>query len=65
LTARRVLRGLERAGFVEIRRAGSHRILRHPDGRWLVSAFRESERIGPKMLARIARRAGLTVQDLR
>jgi predicted RNA binding protein YcfA (HicA-like mRNA interferase family) len=28
-----VLRKLKRAGFVEKRRAGSHIVLRHPDGR--------------------------------
>jgi len=32
-SAREVLAKLLRAGFVEVRQAGSHRILRHPDGR--------------------------------
>ncbi|MBI5488921.1 MAG: type II toxin-antitoxin system HicA family toxin [Deltaproteobacteria bacterium] len=65
LTARRLVRAIQRAGFVEVRRSGSHRVLRHPDGRWLVFAFHDSDRIGPKMLARVARRAGLTIEDLR
>lgn len=29
----RVVRALEKAGFVVARTAGSHRIMRHPDGR--------------------------------
>ncbi|OGB91396.1 MAG: toxin HicA [candidate division NC10 bacterium RIFCSPLOWO2_12_FULL_66_18] len=32
-SAREVLAKLLRAGFVEVRQAGSHKILRHPDGR--------------------------------
>lgn len=32
-SAREVLAKLIRAGFVEIRQSGSHKILRHPDGR--------------------------------
>ncbi len=32
-SAREVLAKLFRAGFVEGRQAGSHKILRHPDGR--------------------------------
>lgn len=31
--AREVLAKLLRAGFVEVRQSGSHKILRHPDGR--------------------------------
>lgn len=32
-TASEVLKKLTRAGFVETRQTGSHKILRHPDGR--------------------------------
>jgi predicted RNA binding protein YcfA (HicA-like mRNA interferase family) len=32
-SAREVLARLLRAGFVEVRQSGSHKILRHPDGR--------------------------------
>ncbi|MEW6542199.1 MAG: type II toxin-antitoxin system HicA family toxin [Nitrospirota bacterium] len=32
-SAREVLAKLLRAGFEEVRQSGSHRILRHPDGR--------------------------------
>ena len=63
LTARQFLRVLERAGFAEAHRTGSHRTLKHPDGRWLVFAFHEREQIGPKMVARVAKRAGLSQDD--
>ncbi len=32
-TAKEVLRKLLKAGFIEKRQTGSHKILRHPDGR--------------------------------
>jgi len=32
-SAREILRRLLRAGFVEVRQNGSHKVLRHPDGR--------------------------------
>ena len=32
-SAREVLAKLLRAGFVDIRQTGSHKVLRHPDGR--------------------------------
>ncbi|MBI3195207.1 MAG: type II toxin-antitoxin system HicA family toxin [Ignavibacteriae bacterium] len=32
-SAKEVLRKLQRAGFIEKRQSGSHKVLRHPDGR--------------------------------
>ena len=32
-SAREVLARLIRAGFVEVRQSGSHKVIRHPDGR--------------------------------
>lgn len=32
-SARETLRRLLKAGFIEVRQSGSHKILRHPDGR--------------------------------
>jgi predicted RNA binding protein YcfA (HicA-like mRNA interferase family) len=46
------------------RQSGSHRTLSrngYPD---FVFAFHDSEEIGPRMLARIAKRTGLTSNDL-
>ena len=63
--ARRVLAALFRIGWVVKRQSGtSHRILARPDWPDFVFAFHDGAEIGPKMLARIARRTGLTPNDL-
>ena len=62
--AREVLAALLRIGW---RIEGSRRITsRSVETGWpnYVFAFHEGEEIGPRMLARIARRTGLTPEDL-
>lgn len=61
--ARELLRILERAGFVAARVHGSHRLLRHPSGRTLMFAIHDRESVGPKLLARILKDAGLSLAD--
>jgi len=62
--ARRVFAALLKIGWHIKRQSGSHRTLAR-DG-WLdfVFAFHDDEEIGPRMLARIAKRTGLTPEDL-
>jgi predicted RNA binding protein YcfA (HicA-like mRNA interferase family) len=57
-TGRELMRLIERAGFVLVHQRGSHRKMRHPDGRQLVFNY---ERTGyPKgSYYRILRQAGL------
>jgi len=62
--ARRVLSALERVGWRVKRQTGSHKILEREGWNDYVFAFRDSDEVGPKMLARIARRTGLTPEDL-
>jgi len=62
--ARRVLAALERLGWSIKRTSGSHRTLARPDWPDVVFAFHDDEEIGPRMLARIAKRTGLTPDDL-
>ncbi len=63
--ARVVLRAMLRAGWTVKRQSGtSHRILAKTGWPDVVFAFHEGDEIGPKMLARIARRTGLTPDDL-
>ena len=63
--ARVVLRALLRSGWTIKRQSGtSHRILAKTGWPDFVFAFHDREEIGPKMLARIARRTGLTPADL-
>jgi predicted RNA binding protein YcfA (HicA-like mRNA interferase family) len=67
-TARKVYRALERIGWREkprMSKGGSHKQLVHPDHPYEVTwAFHDGDEIGPKMLARIAKRTGLKVEDL-
>ena len=62
--ARRVLAALLRIGWTPKRQSGSHRTLSRDGWPDFVFAFHDSEEIGPRMLARIAKRTGLTPNDL-
>lgn len=62
--AAQVLAALKRNGWREIRQEGSHKTLLHPDRGEYTWAFRDSEEIGPKMLAKIAKKTGLRREDL-
>jgi predicted RNA binding protein YcfA (HicA-like mRNA interferase family) len=63
--ARQVLAALLRIGWAVKRQSGgSHRVLARPGWPDFIFAFHEGEEIGPRMLARIARRTGLTREDL-
>ncbi|MGC9196041.1 MAG: type II toxin-antitoxin system HicA family toxin [Syntrophobacteraceae bacterium] len=62
--ARLVLDALLRIGWTIKRRSGSHRLLSRPGWPNFIFSFHDGEEIGPRMLARIARRTGLTPKDL-
>ena len=62
--ARRVLAALLRLGWRIKRQSGSHRTLARDGWQDVVFAFHDEEEIGPRMLARIARRTGLRPEDL-
>jgi predicted RNA binding protein YcfA (HicA-like mRNA interferase family) len=62
--AEKVLAALLRIGWVIKRQSGSHRTLSRPGWPDFVFAFHDGEEIGPHMLARIAKRTGLTPGDL-
>ena len=63
--ANRVLAALFRIGWSLKRQGGtSHRILQRPGWADVVFAFHESEEIGPRMLARLAKHTGLRPEDL-
>ncbi|WP_017652358.1 type II toxin-antitoxin system HicA family toxin [Fortiea contorta] len=62
--AKRVLAALLRIGWEIKRQSGSHKILIRPGWDDFVFAFHDSEEIGPRMLARIAKATGLTPEDL-
>lgn len=62
--AKRVLAGLLRIGWISKRQVGSHRTLSRSGWLDVVFAFHDSDEIGPRMLARIAKRTGLRPEDL-
>lgn len=62
--ARRVLAALRKIGWRIKRQTGSHRTLARDKWDDYVFAFRYREETGPRMLARIAKRTGLTPEDL-
>jgi predicted RNA binding protein YcfA (HicA-like mRNA interferase family) len=62
--ARRVLAALFRIGWQLKREASSHKVLARDGYPDFVFAFHDGEEIGPRMLARVARRTGLRPEDL-
>jgi len=62
--ARELLAALQRIGWLVTRQRGSHRVLARPGWPDYVFAFHDREEIGPRMLARVARRTGLRPEDL-
>ena len=62
--AKRVLAALLRIGWSIKRQTGSHRVLERPGWPDVVFAFHDSDEIGPRMLARIAKVTGLAPEDL-
>jgi predicted RNA binding protein YcfA (HicA-like mRNA interferase family) len=62
--AARVLAALKRVGWREQRRRGSHITLERPGWKDYLWSFHDGEEIGPRMLARIAKKTGLRPDDL-
>jgi predicted RNA binding protein YcfA (HicA-like mRNA interferase family) len=62
--ARRVLAALQKTGWRIARQRGSHRVLAKEGRPNVVFAFHDTEEIGPRMLARIAKHTGLRPEDL-
>lgn len=62
--ARHVLSALQRIGWRVKRQSGSHRVMAREDWPDYVFAFHDRDEIGPRMLARIAKRTGLKPDDL-
>ncbi len=62
--ARRVLAALVRIGWVVKSEASSHKVLSRTDWPDTVFAFHDGEEIGPRMLARIAKKTGLRPEEL-
>ncbi len=61
-TAREVLQKLQRAGFIKVRQSGSHKVLRHPDGRQTYVAIHTRE-IPAGTLHSILKQADLSQEE--
>lgn len=62
--AKQVLAALVRIGWSVKRQTGSHKVLQREGYDDFVFAFHQSEEIGSRMLQRIAKKTGLTPDDL-
>ena len=65
IRARELLKILNKIGWTEIRSSGSHKVLRRQGWADFVFAFRDSDEVGPRMVARIAKQTGLAVDYFR
>jgi predicted RNA binding protein YcfA (HicA-like mRNA interferase family) len=63
-SAREVLVKLLRAGFVETRQTGSHKVLRHPDGRQTYVAMHPGT-LPSGTFRKILKQAGLSEEQFR
>jgi predicted RNA binding protein YcfA (HicA-like mRNA interferase family) len=64
LTGLEFISALQRAGFSVVRVRGSHRFLRHADGRSTVVPVHSGETIGPGLTSKILRDCDLTAEQL-
>ncbi|MGB0560786.1 MAG: type II toxin-antitoxin system HicA family toxin [Spirulinaceae cyanobacterium] len=56
---------LEKLGFQEVRQRGSHKQMRHPDGRGTtVPCHHKGRDLSPLILRQIAKDIGLTIDEL-
>ena len=62
--AKQVLAALVRIGWSVKRQTGSHKVLQREGYNDFVFAFHQGEEIGSRMLQRIAKKTGLTPDDL-
>ena len=62
--ARRVFAALKRIGWRHERTAGSHKIMKRDGWPDFPFSFHDSVELGPAMLAKIAKKTGLTPDDL-
>ncbi len=62
--AKRLYAALLSIGWSLKRQSSSHRVLQRQGWEDVVFAFHDGEEIGPKMLARMAKRTGLKPADL-
>lgn len=63
-SAREVLAKLLKAGFIETRQSGSHKVLRHPDGRQTYVAVHTKD-IPEGTFRKILKQANISLEDFK
>lgn len=64
MKAGRLLAALLRVGWTVSRQRGSHRRLVRPGYAPMTFAFHDGDELGPRMVAKIAKDAGLSASDI-
>lgn len=65
VTARDIIRVLERRGFVLARSSGSHHIYKNPAGKRATVPVHAGQTLHPKVLQSILRDAGVSLDELK
>lgn len=65
VTAKQIIRILERRGFALARSSGSHHIYKNPAGKRATVPVHAGKTLHPKVLRSILRDADMTVEELR
>ena len=65
VTAGKVTRVLEKAGFVLVRQSGSHKIYKNSEGRRVTVPYHSKKVLHPRVLRSILRGADLTVEQFK
>ena len=63
LTAKEIIRFLEKNGFVLTRQSGSHKIYKNLNGKRVTVPYHTGEILHPKLVKSILNDAGWTVED--
>jgi len=64
VTGKKLVAVLKKAGFIQIRKKGSHCFLKHPDGRCTVVPVHSGEIIGVGLLCQILVASEIDADDL-
>ena len=64
LTARQIIKILEKSGFTLTRQSGSHMIFKNASGKRATVPFHASKILHPKVIKSILRDANLTIEEV-
>lgn len=65
VTAKQIIKLLERKGFINVRQSGSHAIFRHPNGTRATVPLHGSKNLGKGLLKQIMKDANISEEELR